>query len=144
MSSVVSFRVNKEIKEEMKKLKHINWSELLRQVVIKKIEEEKIKQQKNYDRIRLAAKRIKERKRYEEYTRLEKKVLELLRQGKISDVKAGAIFEILESAYKLDEPLPDPENLAQKKEEELIKITHKYWRITYWEKKIEKIRPPIF
>jgi len=36
MSSVVSFRVNKEIKEEMKKLKHINWSELLRQVVIKK------------------------------------------------------------------------------------------------------------
>jgi len=94
--------------------------------------------------IRLAAKRIKERKRYEEYTRLEKKVLELLRQGKISDVKAGAIFEILESAYKLDEPLPDPENLAQKKEEELIKITHKYWRIIYWEKKIEKIRPPIF
>lgn len=63
MSSVVSFRVNKEIKEEMKKLKHINWSELLRQVVIKKIEEEKIKQQKNYDRIRLAAKRTDELRR---------------------------------------------------------------------------------
>ena len=93
--------------------------------------------------IRLAAKRIKER-RYEEYTRLKKKVLELLREGKISDTKAGAIFEILESAYELNEQLPDPRKLAQEKEEKLDEMVHKYWHIIYWEKKIKKVRPPIF
>jgi len=40
---VVSFRVPKEVKEEMQKIK-INWPEYLREAVRRKIREEKVKQ----------------------------------------------------------------------------------------------------
>jgi predicted DNA-binding protein len=40
MSSVVSFKVPREIKEKMKKLKkHVKWSEELRNFLIKRVEE---------------------------------------------------------------------------------------------------------
>jgi DNA-binding transcriptional regulator GbsR (MarR family) len=40
MSSVVSFKVPREVKEKMKKLeKHIKWSEELRNFLIKRVEE---------------------------------------------------------------------------------------------------------
>jgi transcriptional regulator of met regulon len=40
MSEVVSSRVDKETKRKMEKLRHVNWSEVMRQAILKKIEEE--------------------------------------------------------------------------------------------------------
>jgi len=40
LSVVVSFRIDKELKEEMDKLKHINWSAVVREAIARKIEEE--------------------------------------------------------------------------------------------------------
>lgn len=37
---VVSVRVNDDIKKKMEKLKHINWSEVIRSAIMKVIEEE--------------------------------------------------------------------------------------------------------
>ena len=33
MSTVVSFRIDKKLKERMDKLKHINWSEVVRKAI---------------------------------------------------------------------------------------------------------------
>ncbi len=43
MSTIISVRINKELKKEMDKLSYINWSEVIRQAIEKKIEEEKSK-----------------------------------------------------------------------------------------------------
>jgi len=37
---VISVRVNEEIKKRMEKLKHINWSEVIRKAIIEVLEEE--------------------------------------------------------------------------------------------------------
>lgn len=56
MSSVISFRIDRRIKERMEKLKHVNWSEVVRQAIIETIErEEKRLTRKDYRRIRKAA-----------------------------------------------------------------------------------------
>ena len=41
MSTVISVRVDKKLKEEMEKLSYINWSEVIRSAIERKIEEEK-------------------------------------------------------------------------------------------------------
>lgn len=40
MVEVVSSRVDEETRRKMKKLRHVNWSEVMRQAINKKIEEE--------------------------------------------------------------------------------------------------------
>ncbi len=56
MSSVISFRIDRRIKERMEKLKHVNWSEVVRQAIIETIErEEKRLTRKDYRIIRKAA-----------------------------------------------------------------------------------------
>ena len=40
MSSIVSFRVDKKLKAKMDRLRHINWSELLRRYVKSVVEQE--------------------------------------------------------------------------------------------------------
>jgi hypothetical protein len=40
MAEVVSSRVDEETRRKMKRLRHVNWSEVMRQAIIKKIEEE--------------------------------------------------------------------------------------------------------
>ncbi|RLG52763.1 MAG: hypothetical protein DRO00_05165 [Thermoproteota archaeon] len=53
---IVSFRVDKETKERMSRLKHINWSEVLRQYLIEKLEEEERKlREKDRRRMKRAA-----------------------------------------------------------------------------------------
>ncbi len=43
MSTTISIRIPKELKESMKKFPHINWSEVVRRAIEEKIREEKIK-----------------------------------------------------------------------------------------------------
>ncbi len=43
MSTTISIRIPKELKEAMKKFPHINWSEIVRKAIEEKIREEKIK-----------------------------------------------------------------------------------------------------
>lgn len=43
MTVVVSFRIDKKLKSRMDRLRHINWSELLRRYVEKVVEEEERK-----------------------------------------------------------------------------------------------------
>ena len=43
LSTIISVRIDKELKKEMDKLSYINWSEVIRQAIEKKIEEEKSK-----------------------------------------------------------------------------------------------------
>jgi len=40
MAEVVSSRVDEETRRKMKRLRHVNWSEVMRQAIIEKIEEE--------------------------------------------------------------------------------------------------------
>jgi len=40
MAEVVSSRVDEETRRKMKKLRHVNWSEVMRQAILEKIEEE--------------------------------------------------------------------------------------------------------
>ncbi len=40
MVEVVSSRVDEDTRKKMKRLRHVNWSEVMRQAIIKKIEEE--------------------------------------------------------------------------------------------------------
>ncbi len=49
---IVSFRVDKETKERMSRLKYINWSEVLRRYLIERLEEEERKLKKK-DRRRM-------------------------------------------------------------------------------------------
>ncbi len=37
MSVVISFRISKELKEKMDRLKHINWSEVVRRAIVEEI-----------------------------------------------------------------------------------------------------------
>jgi hypothetical protein len=57
MSDIVSFRIDSELKKEMDLLKHLNWSELLRQFVQMKIQEEREKREIDHKK-RLQAHRI--------------------------------------------------------------------------------------
>ncbi|MCD6095957.1 MAG: VapB-type antitoxin [Thermoprotei archaeon] len=57
MSDIISVRVPKELREKMKKFSYINWSEVIREAIKKRIEIEEKKQRKmkaaeDMDRIR--------------------------------------------------------------------------------------------
>lgn len=56
MSEIVTFRVSRQLKSRMEKLRHINWSELLRNYVQRVVEEEeeRLRPRRDYDRIRKA------------------------------------------------------------------------------------------
>ncbi len=55
MSIVVSFRIDKKLKERMDQLKHINWSEVVRRAIYEVIVREEAKMRgKDYDRIKRA------------------------------------------------------------------------------------------
>jgi len=43
MSSKIVVRISEELKQEMKKLKDVNWSEVVREAIRKKINEERCK-----------------------------------------------------------------------------------------------------
>ena len=56
MSSVVSFRISKELKRRMDRLKHINWSEVVRKAIQEVVAREEAKlMSKDLSRIRRAA-----------------------------------------------------------------------------------------
>ncbi len=56
MSSVVSFRISKELKRRMDRLKHINWSEVVRKAIQEVVAREEAKLiSKDLSRIRRAA-----------------------------------------------------------------------------------------
>lgn len=56
MSVVVSFRIDKKLKEKMDKLKHINWSEVVRRAIYETIVREEAKlRRRDPERIRRAA-----------------------------------------------------------------------------------------
>jgi len=40
MTEVVSSRIDEDTHKKMKRLRHVNWSEVMRQAILKKIEEE--------------------------------------------------------------------------------------------------------
>jgi len=55
LSVVVSFRIDKKLKERMDQLKHINWSEVVRRAIYEVIVREEAKMRgKDYDRIKRA------------------------------------------------------------------------------------------
>ena len=53
MSEIVTFRVSKKLKERMGRLRHINWSELLRTTVEKSVHEEEKKLSPRRDPVRM-------------------------------------------------------------------------------------------
>ncbi len=56
MSVVVSFRIDKKLKEKMDKLKHINWSEVVRRAIYETIVREEAKMRsKDFEKIKRAA-----------------------------------------------------------------------------------------
>lgn len=56
MSVVVSFRIDRKLKEKMDKLKHINWSEVVRRAIYETIVREEAKlRRRDPERIRRAA-----------------------------------------------------------------------------------------
>ena len=58
MSTVVSFRIDKELKRRMDQLKHINWSEVVRRAIYETIIREEAKmRKKDTERIKRAARR---------------------------------------------------------------------------------------
>lgn len=56
--AVVSFRVDDDTKRKMDELSEVNWSEVLRRTVKKRIQEERRSQEKDFDRIRRACRDI--------------------------------------------------------------------------------------
>ena len=61
MSVVVSFRISKRLKREMDRLKHVNWSAVVRDAIATKVAKEKhrlFQRRKDFARIRRAAQRI--------------------------------------------------------------------------------------
>ncbi len=55
MSVVVSFRIDRRLKEKMDRLNHINWSEVVRRAIIETIRREEARLcGKDYDMIRWA------------------------------------------------------------------------------------------
>jgi len=56
LSVVVSFRIDKKLKEKMDKLKHINWSEVVRRAIYETIVREEAKlRRRDPERMRRAA-----------------------------------------------------------------------------------------
>ena len=56
MSVVVSFRIDKELKERMDRLKHINWSEVVRRAIHEVVVREEARLRgKDFERVRRAA-----------------------------------------------------------------------------------------
>lgn len=61
MSVVVSFRISKELKEKMDRLRHINWSEVVRRAIYEVIAREEARlRKKDIKRLKRAALRSKE------------------------------------------------------------------------------------
>lgn len=61
MSVVVSFRIDKRLKERMDKLKHINWSEVVRKAIYEVVIREEAKlHKKDFERIKWAANKCEE------------------------------------------------------------------------------------
>jgi len=55
MSVVVSFRISKELKERMDRLKHVNWSEVVRKAIYEVVVREEARlRRKDTERIRKA------------------------------------------------------------------------------------------
>jgi len=55
MSAVVSFRVDRELKERMDKLRHVNWSEVVRKALYEAVAREEAKLRgKDLERLRRA------------------------------------------------------------------------------------------
>ena len=56
----MTFRVDRKLKARMERLKHINWSEMLRNYVQRVVEEEeeRLRPKRDYDRIREAIKQM--------------------------------------------------------------------------------------
>ena len=56
MSTVISFRIDKKMKEEMDKLKHVDWNAVVKEAIARKIaEEKKLTRRKDLDRISKAS-----------------------------------------------------------------------------------------
>ena len=61
MSVVVSFRIDKELKEKMDKLKHINWSEVVRRAIYEVVVREEAKlRSKDVERLKRAVLKSRE------------------------------------------------------------------------------------
>ena len=59
MSVVVSFRIDKRLKEKMDRLKHVNWSEVVRQAIEEVVRREEARlKQKDYQKIAEACLRM--------------------------------------------------------------------------------------
>jgi len=55
LSTVVSFRIDKKLKERMDRLRHVNWSEVVRRAIYEVVIREEAKlRDKDYNRIRRA------------------------------------------------------------------------------------------
>ncbi|HDD34201.1 MAG: VapB-type antitoxin [Thermoprotei archaeon] len=55
MSAVVSFRISRELKERMDKLKHINWSEVVRRAIYEVVVREEVRlRRKDVEKLRRA------------------------------------------------------------------------------------------
>ncbi len=64
MSVIISVRIDRELKKEMDKFSYINWSEVIRRAIEKKIEEEKSRvREKDMARIRRASEITKKLRR---------------------------------------------------------------------------------
>ena len=56
MSTVISFRIDKKLKEKMDKLKHINWSEVVRKAIYEVVIREEAKlRNKDLERLKRAS-----------------------------------------------------------------------------------------
>ena len=53
VSEIVSFRITRKLKQRMSRLRHINWSELLRAAVERSVEEEERKLRPERDPVRV-------------------------------------------------------------------------------------------
>jgi len=64
LSVIISVRIDRELKKEMDKFSYINWSEVIRRAIEKKIEEEKSRvREKDMARIRRASEITKKLRR---------------------------------------------------------------------------------
>jgi len=55
VSAVVSFRISRELKERMDKLKHINWSEVVRRAIYEVVVREEVRlRRKDVEKLRRA------------------------------------------------------------------------------------------
>ena len=64
MSEVISFRVKRELKEKMERLRHINWSEVVRRAIEETIKREESRlKERDRARMRIAALRTDQLRR---------------------------------------------------------------------------------